>query len=75
MNKTFKSIGKEPEFTAYELNKLKQLARKSSYYQKVENFVDRFMSDSITWDVMSEKQRKWLCGIKQDLEMLLREDG
>ncbi len=75
MNGAMNSIGKEPEFTAFELNKLKSLARKGGYYQNADDFVHRFMRDALTWDVMTEKQRKWLWGIKRDMEKILGDEG
>ena len=64
-------IIREPEFTAYDINELSKLARRDSYYQNVKDFVERFLRDSILWKDMSEKQQRWLWGIKKDLEEIL----
>ena len=65
----------EPEFTAYELNELSKLAKKGGYYLKAKGFVDRFMRNALGWDVMTEKQQRWLWGIKRDMEDILKEDN
>ncbi len=55
----------KPDFTAYEINELSTRARKNDYYKKCRTFVlDTIERPSI---VLTEKQLKWLWGIKADL--------
>ena len=64
-----------PNFTAYEINALRKRARKSEYHQKCLDFVDDFeeMSD-VRIDKLTEKQKKWLWGIKLECMELLDQE-
>lgn len=64
-----------PEFTAEELNLLSRLSRKNIYYLKCKDFVDSFLRGSLLPRDMSDKQLKWLWGIKADLKEELRESA
>ena len=56
-----------PDFTAYELNHLQSLALRSEYYRKAHKFVMDFVDDFLKYETMSEKQQKWLWGIKAEM--------
>lgn len=61
-------MSETPEFDAYEINKLNALARKSDYYRKAHKFVTDFMDGKLTeFATLTEKQKRWLWGIKADL--------
>lgn len=66
-------LEKEPNFTAEEMNLLTSLSRKEFYYDKCLGFVDQYIRNSLSWKDMTEKQQKWLWGIKKDLEDELKE--
>jgi type IV secretory pathway VirB4 component len=59
----------KPEFSAYEINELASRARKdkTEYYSKALKFVKDTLEK--TTEQLSEKQLKWLWGIKKDLDM------
>jgi hypothetical protein len=56
----------KPDFSAYEINELSARARKNSYYQKCKQFVLDTLEKSDS--ELTEKQIKWLWGIKVDLK-------
>lgn len=56
-----------PEFSAYELNVLQLLAIRSDYYKKCHEFVMNFVDGFSKYETMTEKQQRWLWGIKADL--------
>ncbi len=63
------SSRKLPEFDAYEINELSQRARMSSYYAQCLKFVkDTLLNDLYDASLLTEKQVKWLWGIKKDLK-------
>ena len=53
-----------PTFSAYEVNTLRARSLKSEYYLNCYDIVLKFLDDK----PMSEKQMKWLWGIKADLK-------
>ena len=55
---------KKLDFSAYEVNELRSRARKSTYYVNAYNLVMSFLDGN----PMTEKQLKWLWGIKVDLK-------
>ena len=58
-----------PEFVAYEMNELIRRARTSAYYEKCLKFVrDSVLNDLFDPQDLTEKQVKWLWGIKRDLK-------
>ncbi|TAL22503.1 MAG: hypothetical protein EPN94_10945 [Nitrospirae bacterium] len=58
-----------PEFDAYELNRLQGLAMRSDYYRKCHKFVMDFVDGKLTEHAtLTEKQKRWLWGIKADLK-------
>lgn len=57
-----------PEFTAHEINKLSNMARKSAYYAKCLKFIKDTVLNDICDISLSDKQIKWLWGIKMDLK-------
>lgn len=57
-----------PEFDAYELNRLQALALRTDYYRKCHKFVMDFVDDFLKYETMTEKQQRWLWGIKADLK-------
>lgn len=58
-----------PEFTAYDINELSARARRDSYYEKCLKFVkDTALNDAYDLALLTEKQVKWLWGIKRDLK-------
>ena len=54
-----------PEFTAYEINELRKLAKRSDYYKKCLKFI---LSLEDTENDLSDKQMKWAWGIKNDVK-------
>jgi hypothetical protein len=54
-----------PEFSAFDVNKLSGLARKSPYYMKAYIFVKQFLDGRVT---INDKTRKWLFGVRKDLD-------
>lgn len=61
-------MSKAPEFGADELNRLQSLALRSNYYRKCHKFVMDFVDGFLKYKTMSEKQQKWLWGIKAELK-------
>lgn len=61
-------MSEAPEFDANELNRLQSLALRSDYYRKCHKFVMNFVDEFLKYETMSEKQQKWLWGIKADLK-------
>lgn len=57
-----------PEFTAYELNEISNRARRDAYYAKCLKFINDTVLNDICDVSLSEKQIKWLWGIKMDLK-------
>lgn len=64
-----------PEFTAEEMNKLISLARKHNYYIKARKFVEDYMADRIEYKHMSQRQQRWIWGIKTDLIEAVNENS
>jgi hypothetical protein len=56
----------KPDFDAYEINELSKRARKSVYYKQCKAFVLETLEKASIQ--LTEKQLKWLWGIKKDLK-------
>jgi len=61
-------INKEelPEFGAVEVNELANRARKSEYYFRAHKFIIDYLDGKVP---ITENTKKWLWGIKMDLEV------
>lgn len=60
---------KLPEFDAYEINELSRRARGDTYYTACLDFVkDTVLNDLFDIEALTDKQIKWLWGIKRDLK-------
>lgn len=57
-----------PDFTAYEVNELNKRSRKSDYYLRAYKFVCDYLDTDEEKMNLTEKQVKWLWGIKSDLK-------
>ncbi len=63
-----------PEFDAYEMNELIRRARANYYYDKCLKFVkDTVLNDDLANQDLTDKQVKWLWGIKRDLKDALND--
>lgn len=58
-----------PEFTAYEMNELTKRARGNAYYSGCLLFIlNTVLNDTFDTVALTEKQVRWLWGIKRDLK-------
>jgi hypothetical protein len=58
-----------PDFSAYEINELAKRALRSEYYAKCLRFVKQYLDlTEENVQLLTDKQRGWLWGIKADLK-------